>query len=45
MIIYFDLDGVLADFERARSLHPLSGQTPYIGRPDKLPVQNSATVG
>ena len=37
MIIYFDLDGVLADFERARSQHPLSGQTPYIGRPDKLP--------
>lgn len=36
-IIYIDLDGVLADFEKGRINHPLSKQTPYIGRPDKLP--------
>jgi len=37
MLIYVDLDGVLADFESARAQHPLSKQTPYIGRPDRLP--------
>ena len=36
-IIYIDLDGVVADFEKGRSEHPLSTITPYIGRPDKLP--------
>ena len=36
-IIYVDLDGVVADFEKGRSEHPLGGVTPYIGRPDKLP--------
>ncbi|MFN1835276.1 5' nucleotidase, NT5C type [Balneola sp. MJW-20] len=37
MIIYIDLDGVIADFDKARETHPLSKQTPYKGRPDKLP--------
>jgi len=36
-IIYVDLDGVVADFEKGRKKHPLSTITPYIGRPDKLP--------
>ena len=36
-IIYVDLDGVVADFEKGRKNHPLSTITPYIGRPDKLP--------
>tara|TARA_Y100000385_G_C12716342_1_gene476727 strand:- start:161 stop:406 length:246 start_codon:yes stop_codon:yes gene_type:complete len=36
MNIYFDLDGVLVDFDKARSLHPLSGRTPYIGLLNKL---------
>ena len=36
-IIYIDLDGVVADFEKGRRNHPLSTVTPYIGRPDKLP--------
>ena len=36
-IIYIDLDGVVADFEKGRRNHPLSTITPYIGRPDKLP--------
>ena len=36
-IIYIDLDGVVADFEKGRKKHPLSNITPYIGRPDKLP--------
>ena len=36
-IIYVDLDGVVADFDKGRYEHPLSGVTPYIGRPDKLP--------
>jgi len=36
-IIYIDLDGVVADFEKGRVTHPLSNITPYIGRPDKLP--------
>jgi 5'-nucleotidase len=36
-IIYIDLDGVVADFEKGRSEHPLSKITPYKGRPDKLP--------
>ena len=36
-IIFIDLDGVVADFEKGRSEHPLGGVTPYIGRPDKLP--------
>jgi len=36
-IIYVDLDGVVADFEKGRSEHPLSTITPYKGRPDKLP--------
>lgn len=36
-IIYIDLDGVVADFEKGKKNHPLSNITPYIGRPDKLP--------
>jgi 5'(3')-deoxyribonucleotidase len=36
-LIYIDLDGVVADFEKGRSEHPLSTITPYKGRPDKLP--------
>ena len=36
-IIYIDLDGVIADFEKGRREHPLSDVTPYKGRPDKLP--------
>jgi len=36
-IIYIDLDGVLANFEKARQENPLSKQSPYIGRPDRLP--------
>ena len=36
-IIYIDLDGVIADFEKGRLKHPLGNITPYIGRPDKLP--------
>jgi 5'-nucleotidase len=36
-IIYLDLDGVIADFEKGRREHPLSDVTPYKGRPDKLP--------
>ena len=45
-IIYVDLDGVVADFDKGRSEHPLSGVTPYIGRPDKLPgvYENLATI-
>lgn len=35
--IYIDLDGVIADFDKGRSMHPLSRTTPYVGRPDKLP--------
>ena len=35
--IYIDLDGVLADFEKGKKNHPLGNQTPYIGRPDRLP--------
>jgi 5'(3')-deoxyribonucleotidase len=36
-IIYIDLDGVIADFEKGKKEHPLGNITPYIGRPDKLP--------
>lgn len=36
-IIYIDLDGVIADFDKGKDKHPMSGQTPYIGRPDRLP--------
>ena len=36
-IIYIDLDGVVADFEKGRIAHPMSTVSPYIGRPDKLP--------
>ena len=36
-IIYIDLDGVVADFEKGRITPPLSTITPYIGRPDRLP--------
>jgi 5'-nucleotidase len=36
-IIYIDLDGVVADFDKGRITHPLSTITPYIGRPDRLP--------
>jgi len=36
-VIYVDLDGVVADFDKGKSDHLLGGVTPYIGRPDKLP--------
>jgi 5'(3')-deoxyribonucleotidase len=36
-IIYVDLDGVVADFDKGKLEHPLGAVTPYIGRPDKLP--------
>jgi 5'(3')-deoxyribonucleotidase len=36
-IIFIDLDGVVADFEKGRVVHPMSTVSPYIGRPDKLP--------
>ena len=36
-IIYIDLDGVVADFEKGKQNHPLGKVTPYIGRADKLP--------
>ena len=36
-IIYIDLDGVVADFDKGKKEHPLGNITPYIGRPDKLP--------
>ena len=35
--VYIDLDGVVADFDKAREEHPLSKITPYKGRPDKIP--------
>ena len=36
-IIYVDLDGVVADFDKGKSEHPLGSVKPFIGRPDKLP--------
>ena len=36
-IIYIDLDGVVADFDKGKNEHPLGNVTPYKGRPDKLP--------
>ena len=36
-IVYIDLDGVIADFDKGKSEHPLGNVSPYIGRPDKLP--------
>ena len=36
-IIYIDIDGVVADFDKGKKKHPLGNITPYIGRPDKLP--------
>ncbi len=36
-IIYVDLDGVVADFDKGKNEHPLGNVTPYKGRPDKLP--------
>ena len=36
-IIYIDLDGVVADFNKGRKDHPLGNITPYIGKPYKLP--------
>ena len=36
-IVYVDLDGVIADFDKGRTEHPLGNVSPYIGRPDKLP--------
>lgn len=32
-----DLDGVIADFEKGKNSHPLGNDSPYKGRPDKLP--------
>ena len=31
------MDGVIADFDKGKSEHPLGKISPYIGRPDKLP--------
>lgn len=36
-IVYVDMDGVVADFDRGKMEHPLGSVSPYIGRPDKLP--------
>lgn len=36
-IVYIDIDGVVADFDKGKRDHPLGSVTPYIGRPDKLP--------
>ncbi len=36
-IVYIDLDGVIADFEKGIINHPKSSITPYRGRPYKLP--------
>ena len=36
-IIYIDLDGVIADFDKGKENHPLGNVTPYKGSPDKLP--------
>lgn len=36
-IVYIDLDGVVADFDKGREEHPLGNVTPYIGRPERLP--------
>ena len=36
-VVYIDLDGVIADFDKGKSEHPLGKVSPYIGRPDKLP--------
>jgi len=36
-IIYVDMDGVVADFDKGRNEHPLGNVTPYKGRPEKLP--------
>lgn len=36
-IIYIDLDGVVADFDKGKNEHPLGNVTPYKGRPEKLP--------
>tara|TARA_B100000963_G_scaffold56397_1_gene44466 strand:+ start:2142 stop:2591 length:450 start_codon:yes stop_codon:yes gene_type:complete len=36
-IVYIDLDGVIADFDKGKSEHPLGKVSPYVGRPDKLP--------
>ena len=36
-IIYIDMDGVIADFDKARINHPLCNTTPYKGRPDTIP--------
>ena len=32
-IIYIDLDGVVADFDKGKKEHPLGNVTPYKGRP------------
>ena len=36
-VVYIDLDGVIADFDKGKSEHPLGKVSPYVGRPDKLP--------
>ena len=36
-IIYIDMDGVISDFSKARNEHPLGKQSPYKGRPDRIP--------
>ena len=36
-IVYIDMDGVIADFDKAKNEHPLATITPYKGRPDKIP--------
>jgi 5'-nucleotidase len=36
-IVYIDLDGVVADFEKGIKEHPQGNITPFKGRPDKIP--------
>ncbi|HET8865881.1 MAG TPA: hypothetical protein VFM80_09285 [Gracilimonas sp.] len=45
-IVYVDLDGVIADFQKAWDEHPFSKHKEYKGRPDKLPgiYENLETI-
>ncbi len=36
-IVYIDMDGVIADFDKGRRKHSLSEVTPYKESPDKIP--------
>ena len=37
MVLFLDLDGVIADFERAMNSHPLRNTPPYASSPDRIP--------